>query len=66
VTEDANTAIAREAVAKKQAYFDQLNEWINDPVLRDEAVKRVKSSDCYGCLFDEEGIPYQVIWCEEF
>lgn len=66
VIEDANTAIAREAVAKKQAYFDQLNQWIIDPVLRDEAVKRVKSSDCYRCLFDEEGIPYQVIWCEEF
>jgi hypothetical protein len=66
VIENTQEAIAREAVAKKQAYFDQLNEWINDPVLRDEAVKRVKASDCYKCLVDEAGIPYQVIWCEEF
>ncbi|MGL5035546.1 MAG: hypothetical protein ACRC6M_17305, partial [Microcystaceae cyanobacterium] len=66
VTEDTNTAIALEIKAKKQAYFDQLNEWINDPILRNEAVKRAKASDCYKCLLDEEGIPYQVIWCEDF
>ncbi|MFM7383387.1 MAG: hypothetical protein ACKO1W_10120, partial [Microcystaceae cyanobacterium] len=66
VVENHQEAIASEAVAKKQAYCEELNRWITDPLLRDEAVKQAKISDCYKCLFDENGIPYQVIWCEEF
>lgn len=66
VTESTQEAIANEVKAKKQAYLDELNRWIADPLLRDEAVKQAKISDCYKCLFDENGIPYQVIYCEEF
>ena len=66
VVENHQEAIAGESVARKQANCEELNRWIQDPLLRDEAVKRVKASDCYKCLFDEAGVPYQVIWCEEF
>ncbi len=66
VTEDTNTAIALEIEARKQRNLDELNQWIVDPILRSEAMKRVMLSDCYKCLFTEEGTPYQVIYCEEF
>jgi hypothetical protein len=66
VTEDTNTAIALEIEARKQRNLDELNQWIADPILRSEAMKKVMLSDCYKCLFTEEGTPYQVIYCEEF
>lgn len=46
--------------------LEQLNQWIHDPVLRPEALKRVMKSDRHKCLFDEEGNPCEVIECEEF
>jgi hypothetical protein len=66
VIENLELAINREATAKKRAYLDELNAWIADPLLRDEAVKKVSKSESYKCLFDEFGNPYQVIECEEF
>ena len=66
VIENLELAIIREEQAKKQAYLDELNAWIVDPMLRDEAVKKVAKSDCYQCLFDELGNPYQVIEREDF
>ncbi|MFM7383140.1 MAG: hypothetical protein ACKO1W_08860 [Microcystaceae cyanobacterium] len=66
VVESHQEAIAGESVARKQSRCEELNRWIQDPLLREEAMKQVKVSDCYKCLFDENGIPYQVIWCEEF
>lgn len=66
VTEDTQQAIALEIEARKRRNLDELNQWINDPILRKEAMKKVMLSDCYKCLFDEEGNPYQVIYCEEF
>ena len=47
VIENLEHAIIREEKAKKQAYLDELNAWIADPLLRDEAVKKVAKSDCY-------------------
>ncbi len=66
VTENTEEAIALEIEARKQRNLDELNQWIVDPILRSEAMKRVMLSDCYKCLFTEEGTPYQVIYCEEF
>jgi len=66
VTENLEQAINREQKAKQQAYLDELNAWIADPLLRDEAVKKVFASESYKCLFDEDGTPYQVVYCEEF
>ncbi len=40
----------------------ELNCWISDPVLRSEAMQRVMASDCYECLFDDDGNPYEVIY----
>lgn len=66
VTENTQQAIALEIEARKRRNLDELNQWIVDPILRSEAMKKVTLSDCYKCLFDEEGNPYQVIYCEEF
>ncbi len=40
----------------------ELNCWISDPVLRSEAMQRVMASDCYECLFDDDGNPYEVVY----
>jgi hypothetical protein len=46
--------------------IEQLNIWINDPILRETAINQVnKNSDRFECLFDGDGIPYQVIELEE-
>ena len=46
--------------------IEQLNLWINDPILRETAINQVnKNSDRFECLFDDNGIPYQVIELEE-
>jgi hypothetical protein len=66
VVEDTDTAIALEIEARKRRNLDELNQWIVDPILRSEAMKKVMLSDCYKCLFTEEETPYQVIYCEEF
>ena len=66
VTENTEEAIPLEIEARKRRNLDELNQWIVDPILRSEAMKKVMLSDCYKCLFDEEGNPYQVIYCEEF
>lgn len=66
VTENTEEAITLEIEARNRRNLEELNQWINDPILRSEAMKKVMLSDCYKCLFDEEGNPYQVIYCEEF
>lgn len=46
--------------------IEQLNIWINDPILRETAINQVnKNRDRFECLFDDDGIPYQVIELEE-
>ena len=46
--------------------LEQLNIWINDPILRETAINQVnKNSDRFECLFNDDGIPYQVIELEE-
>ena len=46
--------------------IEQLNIWINDPILRETAINQVnKNRDRFECLFDGDGIPYQVVELEE-
>jgi hypothetical protein len=46
--------------------IEQLNIWINDPILRETAINQVnKNSDRFECLFDGDGVPYQVVELEE-
>ena len=46
--------------------IEQLNMWINDPILRETAINQVnKNSDRFECLFDGDGIPYQVVELKE-
>jgi hypothetical protein len=47
-------------VAKQLSELDELNQWIADPILRPEVVKKVMKSDLYTLEYDEEGVPYQV------
>jgi hypothetical protein len=49
-------------IPKTLPLIEQLNLWINDPILRETAINQVnKNSDRFECLFDGDGIPYQVI-----
>jgi hypothetical protein len=65
LTEDPEMRTS-EIEARNRRNLEELNRWIVDPVLRSEAMRRVMLSDCYKCLFTEDGTPHQVIYCEEF
>ena len=41
--------------------IDKLNDWIQDPLLRSEALREIAHCDRLTCLFDEEGNPCKVI-----
>ena len=51
-----------EEPTSKKSLLDKLNLWINDPILRESTVAEVnKNCDRFQCLFDADGVPYQVI-----
>lgn len=39
----------------------ELNEWMQDPILREDAIARVKESDRYTFEYDDDGSPLSVI-----
>ena len=41
--------------------IEELNRWIQDPVLRNEIMARVMKSDDLTVEFDEEGVPIRVM-----
>ena len=51
-----------EEPTSKKSLLDKLNLWINDPILRESTVAEVnRNCDRFQCLFDTDGVPYQVI-----
>jgi hypothetical protein len=41
--------------------LERLNQWLQDPLLQDDALREIANSDRLTCLFDREGNPYQVV-----
>lgn len=52
---------AEEPQPEPPAELERLNNWLNDPVLRSDVLKKVMRSDRYTVEFNEAGNPYQVI-----
>ena len=51
-----------EEPTSKKSLLDKLNLWINDPILRESTLAEVnRNCDRFQCLFDTDGVPYQVI-----
>jgi hypothetical protein len=51
-----------EEPTSKKSLLEKLNLWINDPILRESTVAEVnRNCDRFQCLFDTDGVPYQVI-----
>ena len=51
-----------EEPTSKKSLLEKLNLWINDPILRESTLAEVnKNCDRFQCLFDTDGVPYQVI-----
>lgn len=52
----------KEEPTSKKSLLDKLNLWINDPILRESTLAEVnRNCDRFQCLFDTDGVPYQVI-----
>ena len=64
VVELTEEAIALEKEAKKANYLANLNEMLQDPILRKEAMKEAFKREDLQFLFDEDGSPYQVTYAE--
>ena len=64
VVELTEEAIELEKQAKKANYLANLNEMLQDPILRKEAMKEAFNREDLEFLCDEEGTPYQVIYAE--
>ncbi len=52
---------SKKAIQQPKNPIDELNEWLADPILRNEAMRKILKSDCYNVEFDEQGIPLRAI-----